>query len=158
MTTGTPNAGGTAPAPITAADIAKLVTEAVTSAVPTAIAAHDKAKTERRAAIMGCDEAKKRQKLAASLADNTTMTPDEAKAILSAAAEEQPERKGGSGFHDRMNRTQNPDVGADSPDNGGEGGDGGGGGESDIDAAARLQQTYVAATGNKVVPIKGKAA
>lgn len=159
MTTNTgTGTGAAAPAPMTAEQITAAVAAGIASALPTAIAAHDKAKTERRAAIMGCEEAKKRQKLAASLADNTTMTADEAKAILSAAAEEQPERKAGSGFHERMDRTGNPNVGADSADNGGSDGGDGGGGESDTDVAARLQNTYVAATGNKVVPIKGKAA
>ena len=156
------NQGGNgtgAAAPLTAADIAKIVADSVTTAVaaavPGAIAAHDKAKTERRAAIMGCDEAKEKQKLAASLADNSTMSPDEAKAILSAAAKEVPEKRGnGTGFHNAMNSTQNPNVGADGEGNGGGGGDNGGGGESDEDVAARLQQAYVGATGNKVVPIK----
>lgn len=154
MTTQTGATGGTAPAPMTAADIAKAIADGISAALPVALASHDKAKTERRSAIMGCDEAKERQKLAASLADNTSMSPDEAKAILSAAAKELPEKSGNS-FHDRMNNTQNPGVGADNTENGGGDGEGGGGGgESNEDVAARLQQAYVGATGNKVVPIK----
>jgi signal peptide peptidase SppA len=148
-----PNAGGTAPATMTKEEIAAAITAGITSALPTALAAHDKAKTERRAAILGCDEAKKRQKFAVHLADNTSMSVDEAKALLANAAEEQPAKGNGNRFHEAMSGTPNPNVGADSETNGGgEGGEGGG--ESDTDAAARLLGTYVAATGNKVVPIK----
>jgi capsid assembly protease len=165
----TQNNGGsttaaTAPG-MSAADIAKLVAETVsaslTTALPTALAAHDKAKTERRAAIMGCDEAKSRQKFAAHLADNTSMTVDEAKALLANAAEEKPQQTGrGTGrspFHEAMDRTQNPHVGADSEGNGGGDPDNGGGGESDMAVASRILDTYASHTGNKVVPIKKTA-
>lgn len=159
------NQGGsntTATAPgMSAADISKLVAETVeasiSSALPTALAAHDKAKTERRAAIMGCDEAKTRQKLAAHLADNTSLSVDEAKGMLAMAAEEKPEKVSGGNnlFREAMNKSKNPNVGADNAGNGGEDGDGGGDGqESDTDSAARLQGIYTQAIGGKVVPIK----
>jgi signal peptide peptidase SppA len=148
------NAGGTAPAPgLSAADVAKIVAESLATALPTALASHDKSKTERRAAIMGCDEAKERQKFAAHLADNTTMSADEAKALLAVSAKEQPVKQGsGIKFRDAMNRTSNPDVGADADDNGGDGGDGGG--VSAVDEAAGIQSAYTRMTGGKVVPIK----
>lgn len=145
--------GAAAPATMTKEEIAAAIMAGISSALPAALATHDKAKTERRAAIMGCDEAKKRQKFAAHLADNTTMTADEAKALLANSAEEVEAKpgKGDNHFRNAMNNTRNPEVGADRPDNGG---DGGGGEESDIDAAARLQGIYVAAIGGKVMPIK----
>lgn len=156
------NQGGgntAAAAPMSAADIAKLVSDGIaaglSSALPIALASHDKAKTERRAAIMGCEDAKKRQKFAAHLADNTTLSADDAKAMLANAAEEVAPAAGkGNAFRDAMNQTGNPNVGADGPDNGGGGGDNGGGQESDTDIAARIQGAFVGATGGKVVPIK----
>lgn len=149
-------------APLSAADIAKLVSDGIaagiSTALPTALAAHDKAKTERRAAIMGCEDAKKRQKLAASLADNTSMSVDEAKVILAAAAEEAPaagNRSGRSPFHQAMDTTENPGVGGDG-DGGGDGGEGGSN-EAPMDAAGRILDLYASHTGNKVVPIKKRA-
>lgn len=162
MTTANQGNGNT-PAPMTAEQIQQTIAASIASALPTALAAHDKAKTERRAAIMGCDEAKKRQKFAAHLADNTSMTVDEAKALLAVSAEEQPERRGNNGtgrspFHQAMDTSGNPHVGADGPDNGGGDGDGGGDGqESDVDAADRILGLYGAHTGNKVIPIKKRA-
>lgn len=148
-------AAGTSPAPMNAEDINKAVAAAIAASLPAALSAHDKAKTERRAAITGCDEAKKRQKLAAHLADNTSMSADEAKAMLAVAAEETPEKKGsGSNFHNAMNNTGNPNVGADNEGNGGEGGGEGGGEPSALDMAATIQADYTRMTGAKVVPIK----
>lgn len=162
---GNGNNGGTASAALTEAQIQEIVnksvtgavTAAITSALPTALSAHEKAKTERRTAIMGCEEAKKRQKLAAHICDNTTMTVDEAKVLLSASAEEQSEQRrtgNGNGFFSAMDRTGNPNVGAD-PDGGGDGGDGNQ--ESATDAAGRILDLYATHTGEKVVPIKKTA-
>lgn len=144
---------------IVSKSVASAVTTAITSALPTALASHEKAKQERRNAIIGSDEGKKRPKLAAHIADNTDMTVDEAKALLAASAEEQPERRGrtggDNGFFSAMDRTANPNVGADSDGDGG-GGDGGGQ-ENPTEAASRILDLYAAHTGEKVVPIKKRA-
>lgn len=165
MTTTQGNGGGAPTVTLTEAQLSKMIADGVAagvaSAIPTAIAAHDKAKTERRAAIMGCDEAKKRQKFAAHLADNTTMSADEAKALLAVSAEEQPEKKPGSGrnpFQTAMDGTRNPNVGADDPTNGG-GGDDGGGDDGDPNAQANaILGNFTKLSGRKVLPFKKDAA
>jgi signal peptide peptidase SppA len=146
---------------MTPEELAAAIQNGISAALPIALAAHDTAKRERRAAVMALPEAEKRQKLAAHLADNTAMSAEDIKGVLANSAEELPQQSGnGRGrtpFHQAMDRTPNPRVGADNPGNGGEDGDGGDGGESDTDVADRLLSTYAAATGNKVVPVKKAA-
>lgn len=76
------------------------------------------AERQRIAAIMQCDAAESRPKLASHLALSTSMSVDDAKGILAAAPAETGGDKEGSNaednhFEDAMNRTGNPDVGAD---------------------------------------------
>lgn len=146
---------------ITMESITQAITAGIAAALPTALASHEKAKQERKNAIVGSDEGKKRPKLAAHIADNTGMTVDEAKGLLAASAEEKPETRGrggnGGGFFDAMDRTGNPNVGGD--DDPGDGGNGGGDGnrESPTEAAGRILDLYADHTGEKVIPIKKRA-
>lgn len=146
---------------ITMESITQAITAGIAAALPTALASHEKAKQERKNAIVGSDEGKKRPKLAAHIADNTGMTVDEAKGLLAASAEEKPETRGrggnGGGFFDAMDRTGNPNVGGD--DDPGDGGNGGGDGnrESPTEAAGRILDLYANHTGEKVIPIKKRA-
>lgn len=97
------------------------------------------AERQRIAGIQSCDEAKGKPKLAAHLALNTSMSIDEAKAILGAAAVETAEapkveqRQGDddkdqrterNAFKDAMNKDKHPNPGADDgKDGNGEGGE-----------------------------------
>lgn len=161
-------AGGnnTPPAPgLTADDVKRIVAESVgpvvSSAVTEALAAMNAA-TARTAAILSCDEAKDKPKLAAVLAGNAALSVDDAKAILGAAAPEtkaapppNPRQEPNNYFGRAMESTQNPDVGAGS----GEGGEGeGGGAPSPGDTANRLLSNYVGVTGRKVIGINDKRA
>jgi signal peptide peptidase SppA len=77
------------------------------------------AERARVAGITGCEEAKGREPLANHLAMNTDMTVDAAKAVLAAAPKAA--AAGGNGFKEAMDKSGNPNVGAD-----GAGGDDGG--------------------------------
>lgn len=79
-----------------------------------------KAERARVAGIQGCDEAKGRDELAKHLAFNTSMSVDDAKAILAAspkaqAAEDKPAT--GNGFKAAMDASKHPNVGADASAN-----------------------------------------
>jgi len=103
------------------------------------------AERERMAGILNCEEAKDKPKLANHLALNTEMSVDDAKAMLAVAASEAPaaaekpadKADKGNPFEAAMDRTANPEVGAD-------GGDGGGGKQS---LASRILAAQQAATG-----------
>jgi signal peptide peptidase SppA len=71
--------------------------------------------------IQSCEEAKGREKLASHLAMNTDMSVDQAKAMLAVAATEQPQATApaANGFQAVMDKSQHPNVGADT--NGGNG-------------------------------------
>lgn len=123
----------------------------VSSAVAEALAAN----RQRRADIVTSEEAKNRQKLAAHLADNTDMSVDAAKAVLSASAEEKPDtpapkNAGGNPFDAVMGLTKNPNL---SPD-----------GNGDTNAAADTPEkraggllgAYERMTGAKVIDVTPK--
>jgi signal peptide peptidase SppA len=136
----------TAPPALTAEDVARIAAKAATDAV-----AADRA---RAAGIRTCEEAKGREQLADHLALNTNMSIDEAKAILSASpkaadAKTVSERQQPSGFAAAMDRTENPNIGADP-----ETGAALPGAPADpVATAGRLLGNYAAATGRKVIQI-----
>jgi signal peptide peptidase SppA len=74
-----------------------------------------KAERERIAAVLGCDEAKDRAKLALHLALETDSAPEAAKKLLAAASKDAP---GASGFAAAMAQIKNPKVGVDGEDAG----------------------------------------
>lgn len=157
---GTTQGNNDAAPTITMEQITSAISAGIASALPTALATHEKAKQERTNAILGSDEGKKRPKLAAHIAANTGMTVDEAKGLLAASAEEKPEpqrRGSGGGFFDAMDRTGNPNVGGDDDPGDGNGGGGDGNRESPTEAAGRILDLYASHTGEKVVPIKKRA-
>lgn len=83
------------------------------------------ARTAERARIAGiqsCEEAKGREKLASHLALNTSMSVDEAKAILAAAPVEtqQAAAKTENPFKQAMDASKHPEVGADQAANAGD--------------------------------------
>jgi signal peptide peptidase SppA len=123
--------------------------EGQTSAIDeTAVAASARtAERERMAAILNCEEAADKPKLANHLALNTDMSAEAAKAVLAAAA---PEREPKAAAEDQnhfaavMNASKHPEVGA-------------GGGESDpaatgapVKAASRILAAQEKATGRQV--------
>lgn len=121
---------------ITAADVSKLVAEGIAAGLA--------AERSRAAAIRGCDEAKGREQLASHLAEATSMSVDEARAILSAAGEPVANtRQAANGFAAAMDRSPNPNVGAD-PDTEGKGA------EDPTAVANQLLANYVAASGRKI--------
>lgn len=80
------------------------------------------AERERMTGILGCDEAKKRQKMAQYLAMKTDMSVDDAKALLAVSPEEgEPAAAKTNAFQTAMDNSKHPNVGADG---GGDGGDG----------------------------------
>lgn len=96
-------------------------TQPAVTAAPDATQAR-KDERVRISAIMGCDEAKDKQKLASHLALSTEMSAEDAKAILATAAAETsaaqeipvaPKQEANS-FTQAMNNTANPAVGSDS--------------------------------------------
>ena len=136
-------------APAQAAAPAGMTAEQVAAAVAAGIAAE----RTRVSSIMGCDEAKNRGKLANHLAMSTSMSLEEAKVILSAAAEEAkpaaPAAGNGAAFQAAMAGTPNPNVGADNAANGG------GGSNAPADKAAGILGDFYAVTGEK--PAQAKA-
>lgn len=110
-----------------AADTQAAVNAAVAAAQATATQAQDEAvaaavaaERGRIAAITGSDEAVGRESQATHIAMNTTMSVDDAKAMLAASAKSTPAQANADmPFGDAMD-TGNPDVGA----NGGSGGSG----------------------------------
>jgi signal peptide peptidase SppA len=137
-------------APMTAADVARIVAETVAST--------QSAERTRQAGIRNCDEAKGREPLANHLANDTDLSVDVAKGIL-AAAPKAPETtdNGGqrpSGFAGAMDATGNPVI---KPDNGT--GAVGGGEEDTTEARAnRLLSAYGAASGTVIELRPGRAA
>ena len=75
------------------------------------------AERNRISAIMSCDEAKGRPALANKLALGTSMSAEDAKGILAAAATETPAAAPvaatANAFENAMNSTPNPGIGAD---------------------------------------------
>lgn len=96
-------------------------TQPAVTAAPDATQAR-KDERVRISAIMGCDEAKDKQKLASHLALSTEMSAEDAKAILATAAaetqaaQETPAapKQDANSFTQAMNNTANPAVGSDS--------------------------------------------
>ena len=105
------------------------------------------AERARVAGITGCEEAKGRTSLANHLAMNTSMSVDEAKAILAAAPAEASttpgKTAGANPFKQAMDADKHPNVGADAGE--------GGGGEQDESASAAksILAAQAAATGRK---------
>lgn len=79
-----------------------------------------KAERTRVSGIQNCEEAKGRSKLASHLAFNTSMSIDEAKAILAAAPVEAAGSDKPNPFTEAMDKSGNPKVGADGGNGGGE--------------------------------------
>ena len=100
------------------------------------------AERERMNGILGCDEAKKRQKMAQHLAMKTDMSVDDAKGLLAVAPEEgEPAAAKPNAFQAAMDNGKHPNVGAD-----------GSGGEDDNTertAAQRILASQSLATGQK---------
>lgn len=97
----------------------------------------DAVKTERArvSGIQSCEEAKGREKLASHLAFNTSMSVEEAKALLAAAPQEgAAAAAAGNAFKEAMDAAKHPNVGAD-----------GGGGDDKPSRVAALLQTARAA-------------
>lgn len=90
---------------------------ATNQATPEQLAsAQTEARNAERARVSGiqsCEESKGRAKLASHLAFNTSMSVDEAKAILAAAPAESTEPVGKNAFQEAMNTGKHPAVGAD---------------------------------------------
>lgn len=127
-------------APVTQADISKMVAEAMATA--------QTAERTRQAGIRNCDEAKGREPLANHLANDTDLSVDVAKGILAAApkAPETTDTNGGqrpSGFAGAMDATGNPVIKPDS----GTGAVGGGEEDTPESRANRLLSAYGAASG-----------
>lgn len=103
------------------------------------------AERARVSGIVGCEEAKGREKLANHLAMNTDMTVDAARAVLACAPAEQQESKpAANAFAAAMNNSQHPNVGASA-------GASEAGGEGEQSAAARILGAQAQATGLKLV-------
>ncbi len=73
-----------------------------------------KAERTRVSGIQTCEEAKGREKLAQHLAFNTSMSVDEAKALLAAASTEAAATTQGNAFKEAMDNSRHPNVGADA--------------------------------------------
>jgi len=93
---------------------------------------------ERISTILGCDEAKNRQALAKHIAFNTDMAADDAKAMLSASAEEPTEKS--NGFMKAMDEGKHPDMDA---------GDGNDKGGAEASVGDRISKTYASFHGIK---------
>lgn len=100
-----------------------------------------KAERERVAGIQNCEEAKGRAKMAAHLALNTSMSVEDAKALLNVAPKEEAAAPATNNFAQRMDADRHPNVGADA----GEGGEG----EGEGSAAQRILKSQTLATGYK---------
>lgn len=119
------------------------------AAIAAAVEQALRADRARQAAIRTSTEAAGKPKLAEHLATNTSMSVDEARTILAAAAAE-PAPANPNGFAAAMNNSQNPNVGADA----GEGGNGDGGGEdAPVSIANRILGNYARVTGSKRVKV-----
>lgn len=100
------------------------------------------AERTRIGGIQNCEEAKGRSALASHLAFNTSMSVDDAKAVMAAAPQEAAAPAASANpLHAAMAATPNPNVGAD-----GAAGEGGG---TTLSAAAQILQAYTLATGEK---------
>lgn len=136
----------------TAAPDAAAAAAAQASAVASAATAARQAERARVQGILGCPEAANRQGLANHLAMKTDMSVDDAKAMLSASAEEKPAAAAPAAavknpFEAAMNATPNPNVGADA----GQSADA----ENSPEAAvARILAAQSLATGVKLEPAK----
>ncbi len=80
------------------------------------------AERARISGIQSCEEAKGREALASHLALNTSMSVDEAKGILSASPKATAAAPSGNAFREAMDKTGNPNVGADAAAGEGENG------------------------------------
>jgi signal peptide peptidase SppA len=113
-------------------------------------AAVQKAERERVSGILNCEEAAGKSKMANHLAFNTNMSVADAKAMLAVAGTEAaapaPQQPAESGFAAAMNRTGNPQVGAD----GAVAGQAGNGGDGKPNAAAQIMADYERASGIKL--------
>ena len=124
----------------TPAAAAPVQTPAAAAPVQTPAAESTDARTQERArisSIVSCDEAKGKGALANHLAMNTDMSLESAKAVLSAAAVEQPAQGASNGFAAAMAGTQNPNMDAGAAPAG------------EQTAAQRILQAQSAATGIK---------
>lgn len=132
------------PPALTAEDVATIAAKAATEAVS--------ADRARSTAIRTCAEAKGRETLADHLALNTSMSADDAKAILAVSPVAAPESATAlqtpNGFAAAMDLTANPNVGADA----GSDAVAGGGAETPEVKSSRILASYVALTGRKVSP------
>lgn len=79
-----------------------------------AAAAAVAADRERQKAITGSEEAKGRESLASHIALNTTMSVEDAVAMLKASPKAADAAAGGSSFEQAMDNTQQPEVGGNS--------------------------------------------
>jgi ClpP class serine protease len=167
MTTKTEGNNGTAvgaaiTAPVVAQPAPAMTQADIQAAIAQGVSIALSAERTRAAGIRTCEEAKGREPLAAHLADNTSMSVDEAKAILAVApkAEEKPatgstteSTRPPTAFAAAMDRTANPGVGADQPT-----GSAAPGEEKTPEAtASRLLANYAGMTGRKVIPINRAA-
>jgi signal peptide peptidase SppA len=113
-------------------------------------AAVQKAERDRVQGILNCEEAAGKSKMANHLAFNTNMSVADAKAMLAVAGTEAaapaPQQPAESGFAAAMNRTGNPQVGAD----GAVAGQAGNGGDGKPNAAAQIMADYERASGIKL--------
>lgn len=95
--------------------------QATPDQIAKATADAQKAERARVSGIQSCEEAKGRESLANHLAFNTSMSIDEAKAMLAAAPKAEAEAKPANAFEAAMNNGQHPNVGADGGNGGGDG-------------------------------------
>ena len=147
------------------------VKAAIAEGIATGLAESRAADRKRRSEIMALDEAKDRPKLAAYLVNETDMTVDAAKAMLAVSAKETPEKPAptaaeiaaaaaaGGGtktnhFAEAMDRTVNPNVGADGENGGGAGGEE----PTPEKKAAGLIANFTAMTGQKFKELPKTAA
>lgn len=135
-----------------AADASAANTDAIRAAVDQAL----RADRQRAAAIRTCTEAAGKPILAEHLASNFDLSVDEARSILAVAAPE-PVAANPNGFAEAMNRTRNPNVGADTGGNGGATGVGGED-ESATAKANRILGHFGRMTGEKIKVIEHEAA
>lgn len=113
------------------------------------------ARTSERARVQGiqsCDEAKGREQMAAHLAFNTSMSVEDAKAMLAvapkaAAAAPAPDPAAqGNQFQDAMNASKHPNVGSDAAAAAASGGKGG----DEMSIPDRILAAQAQATGRKL--------
>jgi capsid assembly protease len=130
-----------------------------TDAIRTAVEQALRADRERAAAIRTCTEAAGKRALAEHLASNTDVSVDVARSILGAATPE-PAAANPNGFVEAMNRTPNPNVGADNPGDAGNGASGepGGGDDTPVARANRILGAFGRMTGEKIKTIEHEAA